>query len=129
MAGRRANYALVPFQDHLGRNEESLGVPWADFVGNETPTYEFEVPTDDASDAYLELQAYDVGEYGHEIYVNETPLTGFDIPPADGWQYWMDTISGVDLVEGENTIRIERDKSTTDAFVVGVVTVHWKEPV
>ncbi|MFB6087479.1 MAG: hypothetical protein ABEJ85_03070 [Haloarculaceae archaeon] len=129
MADRRANYALVPFQDHLGRNEESLGVPWADFVGDETPTYEFEVPAADPADAYVELQAYDVGEYGHDICVNGTPLTGFDIPPADGWQYWMDTMSGVDLTESENTIRIERDTSTADAFVVGVVTVHWRERV
>jgi hypothetical protein len=71
----------------------------------------------------------DVGEFGHEIVIDETRLSGFDLPPAEGWQLWMDAISGVDLVEGTNTIRIERDTTTTDSFVVGVATVHWKEPV
>ncbi|WP_436908438.1 DUF7383 domain-containing protein [Halosimplex marinum] len=129
MGDRRPNYALVPFQQHLGQNEESLAVPWAEFVGDETDELTFEVPTDGATEAYLELQAYDVEEYGHEIRVNDVALSGFDIPPADGWQQWMDTLTGIDLVEGENTIRVERDTDTTDAFVVGVVVVHWKEPV
>ncbi|ELZ28875.1 hypothetical protein C475_04536 [Halosimplex carlsbadense 2-9-1] len=129
MGDRRPNYALVPFQQHLGQNEESLAVPWAEFVGDETDELTFEAPTDEATDAYLELQAYDVEEYGHEIRVNGTALSGFDIPPRDGWQQWMDTLSGIDLVEGENTIKFERDTDTTDAFVVGVVVVHWKEPV
>jgi len=129
MGDRRPNYALVPFQQHLGQNEESLSVPWAEFVGDETDELTFEVPTDDATDAYLELQAYDVEEYGHEIRVNGVALSGFDVPPADGWQQWMDTLTGIDLVEGENTITVQRDTDTTDAFVVGVVVVHWKEPV
>ncbi|WP_415379288.1 hypothetical protein [Halosimplex sp. TS25] len=129
MGDRRPNYALVPFQQHLGQNEESLAVPWAEFVGDETDELEFTVPTDDATDAYLELQAYDVEEYGHEIRVNGAALSGFDIPPNEGWQHWMDTLSGIELTEGTNTIKIERDATTTDAFVVGVVTIHWKEPV
>jgi len=128
MGDRRANYAVVPFQQHLGQNAESLAVPWAEFVGDRTDAHEFTVPTDDAVDPYLELQAYDVEEYGHEIRVNGRSLSGFDIPPAEGWQHWMDTISGVDLTEGDNTLRVVRDADTTDAFVVGVVTVHWKEP-
>lgn len=128
MGDRRPNYALVPFQQHLGQNEESLAVPWAEFVGDETEELEFTVPTDDATDAYLELQAYDVEEYGHEIRVNGAALSGFDIPPSEGWQHWMDTLSGIDLNEGANTIQIQRDTTTTDAFVVGVVIVHWKEP-
>lgn len=129
MADRRANYAIVPFQQHLGQNPESLSVPWAEFVGNQTDAREFTVPTDDVTDAYLEIQAYDVEEYGHEIRVNETALSGFDVPPAEGWQHWMDTLAGVSLHEGANTVRIERDATTTDAFVVGVVVVHWREPV
>ncbi|MFB6141364.1 MAG: hypothetical protein ABEJ26_13135 [Halosimplex sp.] len=129
MGDRRSNYALVPVQQHLGQNEESLAVPWAEFVGDETDEFEFEVPTADATEAYLELQAYDVEEYGHEIRINGVALSGFDIPPAEGWQHWMDTLSGLDLSEGTNTVQIERDTTTTDAFVVGVVIVHWKEPV
>ncbi|PSP69353.1 hypothetical protein BRC79_04455 [Halobacteriales archaeon QH_8_67_27] len=129
MGARRPNYALVPFQQHLGQNDESLSVPWAEFVGDETDELEFTVPTDDATDAYLELQAYDVEEYGHQIRVNGVVLSGFDIPPNEGWQQWMDTLSGIDLQEGVNTITIERDKASTDAFVVGVVVVHWKQPI
>lgn len=129
MSDRRANYALVPFQKHLGPDAESLAVPWAEFVGDATEAVDFEVPTDDASDAYLELQAYEVGAYGHEIRVNGDSLSGFDVPPSEGWQHWMDAVTGVDLVEGANAIRIERDATTDDAFVVGVVTIHWKEPV
>ena len=129
MGARRPNYALVPFQQHLGQNDESLSVPWAEFVGDETDELEFTVPTDDATDAYLELQAYDVEEYGHQIRVNGVVLSGFDIPPNEGWQQWMDTLSGIDLQEGVNTITIERDKTSTDAFVVGVVVVHWTEPI
>jgi len=129
MTDYRANYATVEFQTHLGQNEESLAVPWAEFVGDTTEPRTFTVPTDDAVDPYLELQAYDVEEFGHEIRVNGTSLSGFDIPPAEGWQHWMDTLAGSSLVEGENRIRIERDTSTTDAFVVGVAVVHWREPV
>jgi hypothetical protein len=126
---RRANYAVVPFQCHLGQNEEELSVEWAKFVGNESPELEFEVPTDDPTEAYVEVQAYDVGEYGHEIVVNDGALSGFDLPPADGWQYWMDTMTGTKLVEGTNTIRVTRDVSTPDAFAIGSIVVHWKEPV
>jgi len=129
MTDYRANYATVEFQTHLGQNEESLAVPWAEFVGDATDPHTFTVPTDEAVDPYLELQAYDVEEFGHEIRVNGTSLSGFDIPPAEGGQHWMDTLAGSSLVAGENRIRIERDTSTTDAFVVGVAVVHWREPV
>jgi hypothetical protein len=50
MGERRANYATVEFQEHLGRNEESLGVPWAEFVGDETDRHTFAVSTDDPTD-------------------------------------------------------------------------------
>jgi hypothetical protein len=125
---RRANYALVPILEHLGPSAERLDVPWAEFAGDRTSEYDFTVPTAEATEAYIELQAYEVGTFGHEIHVNGEPLTGFDIPPAEGWQYWMDAVTGSTLNEGENTIRIERDTETRDAFAVGVVIVNWKEP-
>jgi hypothetical protein len=126
---RRANYALIDFREHLGKDEDALDVPWAEFVGDRSSTATFSVPTDDAVDAYVELQAYDVQAYGHEIVVNGDSLAGFDIPPHDGWQYWMDSLSGADLREGDNEIEIHRDPETLDEFVVGTVTVHWREPV
>lgn len=126
---RRANYALIDFREHLGEDASALDVPWADFVGSSTSEETFTVPTDDVVDPYVELQAYDVGAYGHEIVVNGESLSGFDIPPAEGWQFWMDELTGADLHAGENTIAIERDTDVHDEFVVGTVVVNWREPV
>ncbi|ELY25947.1 hypothetical protein C452_08609 [Haloferax volcanii JCM 10717] len=125
----RANYATVFIGSHLHPEGETLDLDWADDAGDETETFEFDVPTDDPREPYLGIQAFDVGEYGHEIRINGDPLSGFDIPPGDGWQYWVDTVTGASLVEGTNTIRVVRDDEGNDAFAVGTVTVHWKEPV
>ena len=40
----------------------------------------------------------------------------------------MDPITVANLVEDTNTLRFVRDASTGDDFVIGTVTVHWKEP-
>lgn len=125
----RANYATVFIGSHLHPPDERLNLDWADDAGDETDVFEFDVPTDEPQEAYIGIQAFDVGEYGHDIEINGDPLSGFDIPPGDGWQYWVDTVVGAELVEGTNTIRIVRDESTDDAFAVGTITVHWKEPV
>jgi hypothetical protein len=125
----RANYATLYLGVQLAPEGRALDLDWATNVGDTTDPHEFEVPTDDPQDAYVGLQAFDVGEYGHEIEVNGEPLSGFDIPPNDGWQYWVDTLTGTGLHEGTNTLRIRRDPDSRDAFAVGTVTVHWKEPV
>jgi hypothetical protein len=52
-----------------------------------------------------------------------------DVPPAEGWQYWMDAVTEQDLAAGENTLQVRRDRSTDDAFAVGNVVVNWREPV
>ncbi|WP_152043204.1 DUF7383 domain-containing protein [Salinigranum salinum] len=124
----RANYATLYMGVQLAPEGRALDLDWATNVGDLTEAYEFEVPTDDAEDAYVGLQAFDVGDYGHEIVVNDEALTGFDIPPNDGWQYWMDTLTGVELHAGTNTVRIRRDADSRDAFAVGTVAIHWKEP-
>lgn len=126
---RRPNYALVEFGEHLGETKSDLDMEWAEFVGNRTTERSFVVPTDEATDAYLELQAYGVNSFDHEILINDSPVSGFDIPPSSGWQYWMDAITGPDLIEGENTIQVRRDGESDDNFVVGTVIVHWREPV
>jgi hypothetical protein len=41
----------------------------------------------------------------------------------------MDPITVANLIEGTNTLRFVRDASTGDDFVIGTVTIHWKEPV
>lgn len=125
----RANYATVSVQELLGPSADALDVSWATFAGDRSSSFGFEVPTGDAREPYLQLQAFDVGEYGHDILLNGESLTGFDIPPGEGWQHWMDTITGPSLREGRNTLRIERDTTGDDAFVVGTVVVHWREPV
>ncbi|WP_254272630.1 DUF7383 domain-containing protein [Haloarcula marina] len=125
----RANYARCSFQQHLGPSADSLDVPWADFTGNVSDPVTFEIPTDAPAEPYIEMQVYDVDEFTHEIHLNDQSLSGFDIAPGDGWQYWMDTIGAEQLQSGENTLRFERDRDTDDAFVVGTAVVHWKEPV
>ncbi|WP_255150493.1 DUF7383 domain-containing protein [Halorarius halobius] len=129
MARHRANYALLPVLEHLGPDSGSLDVPWATFVGDRSSRLTFSVPTADPTDAYLELQAYDVDTYGHEIHVNGTALSGFDVPPGDGWQLWLDAVTDADLHAGENEVRVHRDTASEDAFAVGNVVVHWREPV
>lgn len=129
MGDRRANYTLLSFQEQLGTDPEHLDVPWAEFVGDHSSTLEFTVPTDDATEPYVELQAYDVDKWHHELRINGDELSGFDVPPTDGWQYWMDAITAADLREGTNTLDVRRDTSTRDSFVVGTAVVHWKEPV
>jgi len=125
----RANYATIYVGVQLAPETRELALDWADNVGDETVAYEFDVPTDGATDAYVGIQAFDVGEYGHEIIVNGEPMSGFDIPPNDGWQYWVDTFGDrASLTEGPNSLRIARDTDTDDAFAVGTATVHWKEP-
>jgi hypothetical protein len=125
---RRANYALVTVLEQLGPSAEALDVPWADYAGDESAVYEFDAPAG-ATDAYLEVQAYDVGTFGHEIVLNGQPLSGFDVPPAEGWQYWMDVVTEQELQAGTNTLRVRRDTTTRDAFAVGNVVVNWREPV
>lgn len=113
----------------LAPEGRELNLDWATDAGDETAAHEFEVPTDDASDAYIGIQAFDVEEYGHEIRVNGESLSGFDIPPNEGWQYWVDTLADVPLRAGTNRLRIARDTDTRDAFAIGSVIVRWKEPV
>ena len=125
----RANYARCSFQQHLGPTADSLDVSWAEFSGNSTDRVSFAVSTDAPVEPYVEMQVYDVSEFSHEIRVNGTELTGFDIAPGEGWQYWMDTIADTQLRQGHNTIQFRRDRDTGDAFIVGTVVVHWKEPV
>ena len=125
----RANYALVNVSAALGPDEGVLDVPWAEYVGDATPELEFTVPTDRATDPYVGLQAFRVGEYGHELRINGDSLGGFDVPPADGWQYWEDAVTEAELVEGANRLRVVRDDDADDSFAVNNVTVHWREPV
>jgi hypothetical protein len=126
---RRANYSLVYAGARLGPTEGTLDVDRTEYVGDATPAYSFEVPTDDPVDAYLGVQAYDVKAFGHEILVNDEPLSGFDIPPAEGWQYWMDSLADATLEAGTNTVAVHRDTETLDSFAVGNLAVHWREPV
>jgi hypothetical protein len=125
----RANYATVEVGAELGPEQFKLDLDWTRDAGDATALHEFEVPTADPREAYVGIQAFDVEFYGHEVELNGDPLGGFDIPPGEGWQYWVDTVSGADLRQGTNTLRVRRDRTTMDRFAIGTVTVHWKEPV
>lgn len=118
-----ANYALLPVFEQLGPSRDDLDVERAEFAGDRSSQQTFTVPGTDPVDAYLELQLYDVGEYGHEIVLNGEPLAGFDLPPVNGWQYWMDGVGELTLQES-NTLRIHRNGD--DSFAVGNVVVHWR---
>jgi hypothetical protein len=124
----RANYALVGFSEQLGPSEAALDIPWATYVGDATTEHAFEVPAE-PTEPYLEVQAYEVGGFGHEIHINGEAVSGFDVPPANGWQYWMDAVTGAELTVGENTIQVVRDDGVHDNFAIGNVVVNWKEPV
>lgn len=125
----RSNYALLDFSEMLGPHAEAMDVEWAEFAGDQSSELDFEVPTAGARDGYVTIQALDVSEYSHEVVVNGESLSGFDLPPCEGWQTWMDVVSGVELVEGTNTLQFLRDDETRDAFVVGSVRVTWREPI
>jgi hypothetical protein len=125
----RANYATVNVGAQLGPEEFGLDLDWATNAGDATALHEFEVSTADPREALVGVQAFDVEFYGHEIELNGDALSGFDIPPQEGWQYWVDTVAGASLRRGTNTVRIRRDRTTMDRFAIGTVVVHWKEPV
>ncbi|WP_336001014.1 DUF7383 domain-containing protein [Halorientalis halophila] len=125
----RADYRLLNVREHLGEKPEALDVPWAEFAGDESTTQTFRVPTDDVIDPYLELQVYGVDAYGHDVVINDQSLSGFDLPPCEGWQYWMVRVSVPALRQGENSLCVRRDPDTHDEFVVGTVTVNWREPL
>ena len=120
------DYALVTFLEHLGEDQDELDREGVDFVGDASTLHTFEVTTTNPLDAYFEIQLYDVGTFGHELLVNGEPLTGFDLPPSDGWQLWMDTVTGAMLQQGENTVQIVRDGESDDEFAIGNVIVHWR---
>jgi hypothetical protein len=124
----RANYATVFLGAQLGPDGGQLNLDWATAAGDATDTHQFEVPTAEATEGYLGIQAFDVGAFGHEIEINGETLPGFDIPPNPGWQYWVDTLTDVSLRQGINTVRVCRDTTTADSFAVGNLIVHWKEP-
>jgi hypothetical protein len=124
-----ANYATVYFGALLGPDQNRLDLDWATEAGDETDDHEFTVPSADVVEPLVGIQAFDVGTYGHEIVLNGEALSGFDIPPNDGWQHWVDTVTNVDLRQGTNTIAVHRDPDSRDAFAVGTVTIHWKVPV
>lgn len=129
MTDYHANYAMISLQEHLGPDRDGLDVPWATFSGDKSDRHTFEVSTDEPAEPYVQMQAYDVASYDHELLINDEPLSGFDIPEKNGWQYWMDTVTAERLQEGENTLQFRRDTESGDNFVVGTVTVNWKEPV
>ncbi|MFC4358033.1 hypothetical protein ACFO0N_08750 [Halobium salinum] len=125
----RANYVTVYVGAQLAPADGQLDLDWATDAGDETDAFEFEVPVADPQEPLVGIQAFDVGEYGHEILVNGESLSGFDVPPNEGWQYWVDTVTGASLREGTNTVKIARDTDSDDAFAVGTLTLQWKESV
>jgi len=124
---QKANFAVIPFGEHIGDNAADLDLPTVIFVGNQSTLKTFEIETVPVGHGYLLIQTYEVDVNSHEIFVNELPLTGLNIPKHTGWQTWMVALRDNLLKAGTNTVQIIRDTQTTDDFVVGNVVVHWHE--
>ena len=122
----RATYETVFIGEQLGPEDIRLALEWAEYVGDETREVTIDIDGE-PTDGLFGLQAFEVGTYGHEVVINGEPLSGFDIPPNDGWQYWMDALTGATLQSGENTIKIVRDPGSDDAFAIGMMVLQWKD--
>jgi hypothetical protein len=93
---------------------------------NNAATKTFIVQTTPIStDSYLLITTRDVTGSGHQLFINNKELPGFDLRPHEGWATSMDHIPPGFLKNGENTITIERIGS--DNFAVGFIVVHWRE--
>ena len=124
----KANFEIIRFASHLGDNVGDLptnGVTWEGDSVERT----FEIEGHPVGSAYLTLQLYDVDSYAHSIKINGKDLSGPDMRPngARQWSAWPEVIGAGFLRHGKNTIRIERNRHSTDNFVVDYVFVHWKE--
>ena len=80
-------------------------------------------------DGYLLITVSQVSSDDHRIFINNVPLTGFDIPPAPGdslaWFTYMDRIQEGALKGGINEVRI--DHIGRDVFKVKDLVIHWRE--
>lgn len=74
---------------------------------------------------YLLMITRDVSLQNHQISINGNQLPSVDLHPHAGWATQMDRIPSGFLVNGNNTIAVERIGN--DDFFVGFVAVHWRE--
>ncbi|MEM9091988.1 MAG: hypothetical protein AAGC93_25040, partial [Cyanobacteria bacterium P01_F01_bin.53] len=96
---------------------------------NPTVTVSFPIEgTDDViDDGYLLIQARDVDDSNHDIYINNRRLPGEDILPyGPGYGVSIHPIPPTFLDKGTNTIRIDRIGGSDD-FYVSAVAVNWRE--
>jgi hypothetical protein len=84
---------------------------------------------DVVDDGYLLITVRNVDLQSHQIQINGTNLSGFDIPNPPGgssaWLTYMDRIQPNLLQQGTNNIQITRIGN--DNFEVKDLVVHWRE--
>lgn len=138
----QACFAVIHFWKHLGDNKADLKnftKPYGNTPVSSVYRYLPEWEGDDAEQAftvdgnpldegYLLVQAWKVDADTHEIHINGKKLPGFGLPERKaGWMTWMHIIPAGALKKGANILRVKRNLKTKDNFVIGDVTVHWRE--
>ncbi len=110
-----SDFNWIPFTHEFTANSPSFTAQFP-IEGNKQPV----------DDAYLLITAHNVSSQGHQIFINDHPLPGFDLPIHNpGWQTWMDHIQPGILKTGNNTVRVVRTGG--DDFVTKDIVVHWRE--
>lgn len=139
----RADFRVINFNSHLGDKQDDLvGGERFTFQGSETPVRTFWIDNRPVDRAYIILQAFNVGNRFHKVFINgedlAEPPSDFFIPEVDegdvarSWQTWMDTFDGSILRRGENAIQIKKaatERAGQDNFFIGEVVISWREIV
>jgi len=111
----RSDFNYIPVNHFFTVNSPSITLQFP-IEGNQNPI----------DDAYLLITAHNVSIQSHEIRINNSNLSGWDIPIHNpGWQTWMDRIQPGVLHSGTNMITITR--TSNDDFTVKDIVVNWRE--
>jgi hypothetical protein len=111
----RSDFNWIPFTHTYTANSPSF-----------TREFPIEGGLNPVDDAYLLITAHNVSSQGHQIFINNQELPGWDIPIDDpGWQTWMDHIQPGLLHTGINSITVVRTGG--DDFTTKDIVVHWRE--
>lgn len=128
----RSDFAIVTFDEHLGNTKEDLHLPQGFkpcWVGDQSTIKEFRIEGEPVfGHAYLLVMAYEVHFSGHTVWINNTELPFYDLPPCKG--QWLTSIIPVGCeLRGNamNSIQIRRNQIKEDNFIIKHIIVHWRE--
>lgn len=129
MAGKRADFVILKFFEHLGDALKDINPGTAKWMGGSSSVKEFDIDGV-PSEGYILFQAYDVQAYYNKILIN-----GKDLPNADlhrtelnyQWHTLFDYIPTGYLKKGKNTVQFAMEVGSKDNFIIDTVVVHWRE--